>query len=74
MDVNRRTPDYVGNLVLNLSVPDKRTRGRPKTKWIVVRRHGSMRISDADGEKADPTTMWDRQSPEEREREIYLSL
>ncbi|PZC85361.1 hypothetical protein B5X24_HaOG201857 [Helicoverpa armigera] len=70
--VKRRPPDYVGNLALQLSVPGRRSRGRPKTKWldVVSKDMKECQVSENDVvdrakwrrqiRKADPTTMWDK--------------
>ncbi|CAK1588595.1 unnamed protein product [Parnassius mnemosyne] len=69
--VKRRPPDYVGNLALQLSIPGRRSRGRPKTRWkdVVVKDMRECEVSETEVEdrakwrrktrKADPTTMWD---------------
>nr|XP_049693490.1 uncharacterized protein LOC126054017 [Helicoverpa armigera] len=70
--VKRRPPDYVGNLALQLSVPGRRSRGRPKTRWrdVVSKDMKECQVSENDVvdrakwrrkiRKADPTTMWDK--------------
>lgn len=69
--VKRRPPDYVGNEALRLSAPGRRSRGRPKTRWIDVvqkdLRHCQVSEDDVGDRakwrektrKADPTTIWD---------------
>ncbi|XP_045538549.1 uncharacterized protein LOC123722089 [Papilio machaon] len=69
--IRRRPPDYVGNLALHLSLPGRRSRGRPKTRWkdVVLKDMSECQVSDEDVEdrarwrkligKADPTIMWD---------------
>ncbi|XP_046976347.1 uncharacterized protein LOC124542443 [Vanessa cardui] len=69
--VKRKPPDYAGNLALQLSIPGRRSRGRPKTRWkdVVLKDMKMCQLSDDDVKdrakwraktrKADPTTMWD---------------
>ncbi|KPI99700.1 hypothetical protein RR46_02614 [Papilio xuthus] len=69
--VRRRPPDYVGNLALQLSLPGRRSRGRPKTrcKDVVIKDMSECQVSEEDVMdrakwkkrigKADPTTLWD---------------
>ncbi|XP_047984026.1 uncharacterized protein LOC125224642 [Leguminivora glycinivorella] len=65
--VGRRPPDYVGNLALRFSIPGKRGRGKPKTRWrdVVLKDMAECRVSEDDVKdrakwkrltrKADPT-------------------
>ncbi|XP_059047380.1 uncharacterized protein LOC131842831 [Achroia grisella] len=69
--VKRKPPDYVGNLALQLSIPGRRGRGRPRKGWddVVARDMIECEVSEDDVRdrikwrtkigKADPTTMWD---------------
>ncbi|KAL0810991.1 hypothetical protein ABMA28_010282 [Loxostege sticticalis] len=34
--VKRRPPEYIGNRTLNLNIPGRRKRGRPKLRWLSV--------------------------------------
>ncbi|KPI97862.1 hypothetical protein RR46_10983, partial [Papilio xuthus] len=68
--VRRRPPDYVGNLALQLSLPGRRSRGRPETRWkdVVIKDMSECQVSEDAMDrakwkrrirKADPTTLWD---------------
>ena len=34
MDVKRREEGYVGKIIIEIAIPGKRKRGRPKRKWV----------------------------------------
>ncbi|KPJ11678.1 hypothetical protein RR48_02520 [Papilio machaon] len=48
--IRRRPPDYVDNLALHLSLPGRRSRGRPKTRWkdVVLKDMSECQVSDED--------------------------
>ncbi|KPI91366.1 hypothetical protein RR46_14870 [Papilio xuthus] len=55
--VRRMPPEYVGNLALQLSLPGRRSRGRPKTRWkdVVIKDMSECQVSEEEDKRAAGT-------------------
>ncbi|KAL0879491.1 hypothetical protein ABMA27_003237 [Loxostege sticticalis] len=59
--VKRRPPEYIGNRTLNLNIPGRRKRGRPKLRWLSVVKN-DMAGCELEEEDVQDRAKWKRKS------------
>ena len=51
--VKRREEDYVGKRVMEMAVPGRRKRGRPRRRWMDLVREDMERVKAREGDEVD---------------------
>ena len=51
--VKRRQEDYVGKRMMEMAVPGRRKRGRPRRRWMGLVREDMERVEAKEGDKLD---------------------
>ena len=80
--VKRREEDYVGKRMMEMAVPGRRKRGRPRRRWMNLVREDMEMVGAREGDKVD-RVKWrilsrcgdpEQGEAERRRRSIFLKL